>query len=54
MQVDPDAIEKLMITAEDFEHALEHDVKPVGCLRAVLGFSSIFITCQLGVHALFN
>uniref|UniRef100_A0A915MDW3 Vesicle-fusing ATPase n=2 Tax=Meloidogyne incognita group TaxID=654580 RepID=A0A915MDW3_MELJA len=28
VQVDEDAVEKLMITSDDFEHALEHDVKP--------------------------
>ncbi|CAI4225732.1 unnamed protein product [Auanema sp. JU1783] len=28
VQLDPNAIEKLMITVEDFDHALEHDVKP--------------------------
>lgn len=29
VQVDDDAVDKLMITFEDFEYALEHDVKPV-------------------------
>jgi len=32
VQVDEDAVEKLMITSDDFEHALEHDVKPVSLL----------------------
>ncbi|KAF7629298.1 hypothetical protein Mgra_00009193 [Meloidogyne graminicola] len=28
VQLDDDAIDKLMITSDDFDHALEHDVKP--------------------------
>ncbi|XP_044754497.1 vesicle-fusing ATPase 1-like [Coccinella septempunctata] len=28
VEVDPDAIEKLLVTREDFLHALEHDIKP--------------------------
>ncbi len=28
VEVDPDAAEKLMVTKADFEHALEHDIKP--------------------------
>lgn len=28
VQVDEDAVDKLMITTDDFEHALEHDIKP--------------------------
>lgn len=28
VQVDPEAIEKLMVTRADFMHALEHDIKP--------------------------
>lgn len=29
VQVDDDAVEKLKVTAEDFDYALENDVKPV-------------------------
>ena len=29
VEVDPEAIEKLMVTRADFLHALEHDIKPV-------------------------
>lgn len=29
VEVDPAAMEKLMVTKSDFFHALEHDVKPV-------------------------
>lgn len=29
MQLDADAVEKLMINVDDFNYALEHDVKPV-------------------------
>jgi len=29
VQVDQDAVEKLMVTSEDFDYALEHDIKPV-------------------------
>ena len=29
MEVDPDAVEKLMITRTDFIHALQNDIKPV-------------------------
>lgn len=29
VEVDPSAMEKLMVTKGDFFHALEHDVKPV-------------------------
>lgn len=28
-----DAVEKLMVTREDFEYALKNDVKPVSCLK---------------------
>lgn len=30
VQLDPDAIEKLMVNAADFDYALENDIKPVG------------------------
>lgn len=29
VQVDDDAVEKLMVTSDDFVYALEHDIKPV-------------------------
>ena len=29
MEVDPDAVEKLMIMRTDFIHALQNDIKPV-------------------------
>jgi vesicle-fusing ATPase len=29
VEVDPDAMEKLLITRKDFMHALEHDCSPV-------------------------
>lgn len=31
VEVDPDAIEKLLITRKDFLHALEFDCSPVSC-----------------------
>lgn len=35
VQVDEDAVEKLMINKDDFEYALENDVKPVHILMFV-------------------
>ena len=28
-EIDPEAVEKILIRREDFYHALEHDIKPV-------------------------
>lgn len=33
VEVDPNAVENLLITRADFLHALEHDIKPVSCLK---------------------
>jgi vesicle-fusing ATPase len=46
VQVDEDAVDKLMITKDDFDYALENDIKPVGfCWR----ISGIFIMISLFV-----
>lgn len=29
VEIDPSAMEKLLVNREDFMHALEHDIKPV-------------------------
>lgn len=36
VEVDPDAMEKLLVTRKDFMHALENDVKPVSYIVGVL------------------
>lgn len=35
VEVDPSAMEKLLVSKSDFLHALEHDVKPVSSLYYV-------------------
>lgn len=35
VEVDPEAIEKLMVNRSDFLNALENDIKPV-CIRTLL------------------
>jgi vesicle-fusing ATPase len=41
VQVDPDAIEKFAVGKDDFEYALEHDVKPV-CFDDSMQFNNLF------------
>lgn len=38
MQLDADAVEKLMINVDDFNYALENDVKPV-CYQSLISQS---------------
>lgn len=45
VEVDPEAIHKLLVTNDDFQHALQHDIKPVNmflqfCVVFMLGFGS--------------
>jgi vesicle-fusing ATPase len=46
VEVDPGAMEKLMVTREDFLHALENDIKPVSIhfnFRFSLNFKNIYL-----------
>lgn len=41
VQVDDDAVDKLKVTPDDFEYALENDVKPVGIWKIHLKISFV-------------
>lgn len=42
VEVDPEAIEKLLVTRTDFMHALENDIKPVS-LRLYIKKKTIIV-----------
>lgn len=44
VEVDPEAMEKLMVERADFLHALENDIKPVSLFRSTLQVKLNFIT----------
>jgi hypothetical protein len=37
VQIDEDAVDKLKITNDDFDYALEHDIKPVSFIFCWIG-----------------
>lgn len=38
VEVDPEALEKLLVTRADFMHALDNDIKPVSCNKGLFFF----------------
>ena len=51
VQVSQDDAEKLMVTSEDFDYALEHDIKPVSNLPTFIHLPLLLKLVPLGVRA---
>lgn len=49
MQLDADAVEKLMINVDDFSYALENDVKPV-CYQSLICFKALLNNSDLELN----
>lgn len=47
VEVDPEAMEKLMVSRTDFLHALENDIKPVSSNFCCINIYQLTVSCKL-------